>query len=161
DEPEQTPSGAASRTKAQEAAVGPYSLTAEQTREVQRALTTLGLFSGELDGDYGRETVEGVRRFQESSGLVADGRAGPQTLEQLPGAAARAGRVDVEQKMAPQAEPAAAEPLETPVAVGSIAFLCAKEDVEPLGSVFAALRDLTGDFEPRIITPEEFANPSN
>jgi hypothetical protein len=51
-------------------------------RDLQAALTALGLFS-EVDGAYGASTAAAVASFQGASGLAADGVAGPETAKAL------------------------------------------------------------------------------
>jgi lytic murein transglycosylase len=58
-------------------------------REVQALLNRLGHDVGEPDGLVGRRTREALMRFQQSRGLVADGRAGAKALAALREAAAR------------------------------------------------------------------------
>lgn len=45
----------------------------------QDSLNTLGYFTGGLDGIFGAQTDNAVRRFQENSGLVVDGVVGKNT----------------------------------------------------------------------------------
>jgi peptidoglycan L-alanyl-D-glutamate endopeptidase CwlK len=52
-------------------------------RQLQRKLTTLGFQSGVADGDFGPATQAAVLAFQKSEGLLADGVAGPRTLQAL------------------------------------------------------------------------------
>ena len=47
---------------------------------VQDALTALGERGLSIDGRYGSQTIEAVKRFQAKAGLVPDGLAGPLTL---------------------------------------------------------------------------------
>jgi peptidoglycan hydrolase-like protein with peptidoglycan-binding domain len=64
---------------------GPRSL------KVQQDLIALGILpSTAADSKYGPGTAAGVRRFQESKGLVVDGVAGPNTLAALAAAIAAA-----------------------------------------------------------------------
>ena len=61
----------------------------ERVKALQRQLTWLGFNPGLVDGRYGPQTTEAVRRFQEVRGLPVDGVAHPATL-----AALRAGTPD-------------------------------------------------------------------
>lgn len=52
-----------------------------KVRAIQRFLASRGhLEEGEVDGEYGTETREAVRKFQFKNALRADGIAGPSTL---------------------------------------------------------------------------------
>jgi hypothetical protein len=53
------------------------------TREVQRALTTLGYDPGPIDGIFGSKTRAAVKRFQADHGLIADGIVGKKTRGKL------------------------------------------------------------------------------
>jgi peptidoglycan hydrolase-like protein with peptidoglycan-binding domain len=55
----------------------------ERVKVLQRQLTWLGFDPGLVDGRYGPQTTEAVRRFQEVRGLPADGVADPPTLTAL------------------------------------------------------------------------------
>lgn len=50
---------------------------------LQRALNDKGFSPGAIDGDYGPGTQAAVLAFQRSQGLLADGVAGPRTLNAL------------------------------------------------------------------------------
>jgi murein L,D-transpeptidase YcbB/YkuD len=74
-----------------EPAEGALSVGVEGPRslKVQQDLITLGILpSTAADSKYGPGTAAGVRRFQDSQGLVLDGIAGPNTLAALTAAAA-------------------------------------------------------------------------
>lgn len=51
--------------------------------ELQAALKLLGYFAGNVDGFYGESTASAVSRFQQASGLNADGIAGVATWNRL------------------------------------------------------------------------------
>ncbi len=52
----------------------------EEVRQIQRKLSTLGFYTGSIDGVYGTGTKKAVTAFQKSCGIKADGIAGPTTL---------------------------------------------------------------------------------
>jgi peptidoglycan hydrolase-like protein with peptidoglycan-binding domain len=47
--------------------------------ELQQLMTTLGYYSGPIDGIYGDATTEGVKAMQEDLGVTVDGIYGPET----------------------------------------------------------------------------------
>lgn len=51
--------------------------------KLQQALEVLGYYSGTIDGNYGDQTVEAVKRFQKKRGMNQDGIAGPSTIRVL------------------------------------------------------------------------------
>jgi len=57
--------------------------TGAQVRALQRALTSLGLGPGAVDGTYGPATTSALTRFQQAAGLTPDGVLGPKTLAAL------------------------------------------------------------------------------
>jgi hypothetical protein len=52
-------------------------------KAIQKALNSAGFSAGEPDGVYGPQTASSVQAFQRDQGLVADGEAGPATVEAL------------------------------------------------------------------------------
>ncbi|MDB5589881.1 lytic murein transglycosylase [Enterovirga sp.] len=60
-------------------------LSHREKEEVQRRLSTLGLYKGEADGRHGTITRDAIRTFQLRSGLVADGYADIAVLKALRG----------------------------------------------------------------------------
>jgi uncharacterized protein (TIGR02594 family) len=56
-------------------------------RDLQTALANKGFNPGEIDGAWGRRTINAVRAFQSANGLKADGIVGPNTLAKLIGGA--------------------------------------------------------------------------
>lgn len=56
----------------------------DEVRAMQLRLVELRyLNEGDVDGNYGRGTVNAVKRFQQSNGLAPDGAAGRDTLKKL------------------------------------------------------------------------------
>lgn len=51
--------------------------------EIQALLKKIGYYSGTVDGIFGAETVQAVKRFQLANGLTADGIIGPNTYQIL------------------------------------------------------------------------------
>lgn len=58
---------------------------------LQTALKGLGLYTGEITGNFGTKTQSAVRTFQSKYNLTADGVAGKATLDKLNAVAANAG----------------------------------------------------------------------
>jgi len=48
--------------------------TKERYREIQQALADRGYLSGPTDGNWGKESVEALKRFQQDQNLKADGK---------------------------------------------------------------------------------------
>jgi peptidoglycan hydrolase-like protein with peptidoglycan-binding domain len=55
----------------------------ESIAALQRQLSTLGYYNGEISGYYGPQTQEAVVRFQRDMGLAPDGIVGPATSQAL------------------------------------------------------------------------------
>jgi len=55
----------------------------ENVRRLQQALKDAGFYEGVVDGDYGQQTYNAVKKFQNAKGLSADGVAGKQTQNAL------------------------------------------------------------------------------
>lgn len=54
-----------------------------EVKEVQRRLKQWGYYNGAIDGVYGPQTVEAVKKFQRKNGLTVDGIAGRSTYVAL------------------------------------------------------------------------------
>ena len=57
-----------------------YGSSGNTVRTIQQKLSSWGYYSGEIDGIYGTQTMNAVKKFQTKNGLVSDGIAGPATL---------------------------------------------------------------------------------
>ena len=55
----------------------------ELVSRLQHILAELGLYSGQLDGDFGPKTLYAVERFQQANQLVVDGVVGRKTMGML------------------------------------------------------------------------------
>ena len=58
-------------------------LLIDTTEEAQSKLKKLGLYDGNIDGNYDAQTKSSIKQFQKLSGLVVDGVLGPLTKEVL------------------------------------------------------------------------------
>ncbi len=58
-------------------------LNSSEVLQLQQLLTTLGIYSGSVDGHFGLLTQQAVKRYQALHGLRADGDVGPGTRAQL------------------------------------------------------------------------------
>ncbi len=54
-----------------------------EVKEVQRRLKQWGYYNGSVDGVYGAQTIEAVKKFQRKNGLTADGICGRSTYVAL------------------------------------------------------------------------------
>ena len=62
----------------------------DEVLKMQKMLTALGFYSGNLTGNFGEKTKEAVVAFQKSKGLTSDGIAGKRTLSAINAAYNRA-----------------------------------------------------------------------
>jgi 3D (Asp-Asp-Asp) domain-containing protein len=65
-----------------------FGMRGDKVQAVQTMLSEKGFYSGAIDGIFGKYTLEAVKEFQRSQGLVADGIVGYDTYQYLsrPGA---------------------------------------------------------------------------
>ncbi len=61
-------------------ALSKYGSTGSEVTQIQQKLSSLGFYSGSIDGIYGTQTRDAVTAFQRSVGLTPDGIAGSKTL---------------------------------------------------------------------------------
>ena len=59
---------------------GPQGPTPERYREIQQRLADKGFFHGPVDGKWGSDSVDALKRFQKEQGLDADGKLGSLSL---------------------------------------------------------------------------------
>lgn len=57
-----------------------YGSRGSEVTQIQTKLKRWGYYNGNVDGIYGSQTVEAVKKFQRKNGLTADGIAGKNTL---------------------------------------------------------------------------------
>ena len=55
----------------------------DEVRRIQQKLKNWGYYTGSVDGIYGSQMQNAVRKFQRDNGLTVDGIAGPKTLSYL------------------------------------------------------------------------------
>jgi peptidoglycan hydrolase-like protein with peptidoglycan-binding domain len=60
-----------------------YGERSDEVLSYQKRLAKLGYLTSDPDGNFGKDTVAAVKRFQERNGLIADGYVGPQTKQLL------------------------------------------------------------------------------
>lgn len=66
----------------------------EDVQKLQQALSLLGYYDGNIDGNYGESTKNAVAKFQKKRGMNADGLAGASTLRILFGKSPRIKKAD-------------------------------------------------------------------
>ena len=71
--------------------------TSEDVRNLQRDLTTLGFYYGDITGHFGTMTQKAVEKFQKSRGLTQDGVAGTTTLNAIASAIKSTGNTSASQ----------------------------------------------------------------
>jgi len=76
--------------------------TTDRYKEIQQALAEKGYFSGPLDGNWGPDSTEALKRFQREQNLDADGKIGALSLMAL-GLGPRRGTASAPGVMAPEA----------------------------------------------------------
>ena len=64
-------------------ALSKYGSSGNEVVQIQKKLSSLGYYSGAIDGVYGTQTKNAVTQFQKDCGLTADGIAGSKTLTYL------------------------------------------------------------------------------
>lgn len=64
-------------------ALSKYGSRGEEVKQIQSKLKAWGYYSGGVDGIYGSQTFEAVKKFQRKNGLSVDGIAGQKTLSAL------------------------------------------------------------------------------
>ena len=60
-----------------------YSMRGENVKIVQKLLSEAGFYNGDIDGIFGNETLNAVKAYQFSKGLLVDGVVGEETLKFL------------------------------------------------------------------------------
>lgn len=60
-----------------------YGSSGEEVRQIQTKLKSWGYYDGKVDGIYGTETYNAVKKFQKKNNLKVDGIAGEKTLNAL------------------------------------------------------------------------------
>ena len=53
-----------------------YSMRGENVKIVQKLLSEAGFYNGDIDGIFGNETLNAVKTYQFSKGLLVDGVVG-------------------------------------------------------------------------------------
>lgn len=104
------PPQAAARTEVQpqaRAAVRQDDLTNDEVREAQVALSEMGLYRGEIDGMYGRQTIEAVGEFQQKNDLPQTRALDGRTQERIQMAANEPQQQGAQQQPQQQEAPAA------------------------------------------------------
>ena len=64
-------------------ALSKYGSRGEEVRTIQTKLKRWGYYNGNVDGIYGSQTMEAVKKFQRKNGLTVDGIAGTKTLKAM------------------------------------------------------------------------------
>lgn len=64
-------------------ALSKYGSRGEEVRKIQTKLKNWGYYTGNVDGIFGTQTLNAVKKFQRKNGLVVDGIVGTKTLAAL------------------------------------------------------------------------------
>ncbi len=64
-------------------ALSKYGSRGEEVKKIQEKLKAWGYYTGGVDGIYGSQTFEAVKKFQRKNNLSVDGIAGTKTLQAL------------------------------------------------------------------------------
>ena len=64
-------------------ALSKYGSRGEEVRTIQTKLKRWGYYNGNVDGIYGSQTLEAVKKFQRKNGLTVDGIAGTKTSQAM------------------------------------------------------------------------------
>jgi peptidoglycan hydrolase-like protein with peptidoglycan-binding domain len=81
--PGQDQSGMNNQAGNDQAPIAPQQLSRREIRQVQGALKKDGFSSGRVDGRWGPETTDAVRKFQQNKGIEANGQLDGQTVADL------------------------------------------------------------------------------
>ena len=57
--------------------------TPQRYKEIQQALADRGFFEGPIDGNWGPQSIDALKRFQHDQNLEEDGKIGSQSLIHL------------------------------------------------------------------------------
>ncbi|MCD7872465.1 MAG: peptidoglycan-binding protein [Clostridiales bacterium] len=61
-------------------AVSKYGSSGSEVKQIQKKLQELGYYNGSIDGIFGSETQNAVKKFQRNVGITVDGIAGSKTM---------------------------------------------------------------------------------
>ena len=64
-------------------ALSKYGSRGSEVTQIQTKLKRWGYYKGNIDGIFGKQTLEAVKYFQRKNGLTVDGIAGPNTLRAM------------------------------------------------------------------------------
>lgn len=64
-------------------ALSKYGSRGDEVKQIQTKLKKWGYYSGNVDGIFGSQTLQAVKKFQKKNGLTADGIVGTKTLAAL------------------------------------------------------------------------------
>ncbi|MEM1425139.1 MAG: peptidoglycan-binding protein [Cyanobacteria bacterium P01_H01_bin.130] len=82
-----------------------YGMRSAEVGQLQTQLRSLGFFQGRSDGNFGNNTLNAVKAFQQSRGLASDGVVGPNTRASLYEGAGSGGAPIAQTRAVPQAVP--------------------------------------------------------